>query len=470
MNKSIVFVWFFIICQILAAQENGLYEDRNKSHTLNIESGVLTSTQGRLPYWMEANSAGRFNNVNSGLFYSSVSHESIFTLKKDFKLFAGFESIARLEGEAELDIITSYFGVKNRKFSFYAGRFLETFGLQNSPLSVGSLIYGTNTRPLPKLVFQTNGWLQVPFIKSSNLEFKAYLAHGWFERERVQSGAYLHQKYLYGRLKLMSQKLVLSGGIHHNAQWGGTNNATGFTQPSGFEDYLRIFIGSPGDSDALQTDQQNALGNHLGNYEFKVAYEFKNFILSSHFQSLWEDASGLRPSNLADGGLGIQVEFKNNTLIRSVLMEVVSTIDQDAVKLNEDGTEYLEPDNFFNNSVYRSGWTYQGRVIGSPLFLLTDSFVEDGVSIQNMIRALRFGFSGEWKKLSYQVVYTSFENRGVFITRLDPPIRLNSYDLKLNFKQSDTLDFFTRLNYQDGNWQSGRNFGVQMGLLMSLRF
>ena len=134
--------------------------------------------------------------------------------------------------------------------------------------------------------------------------------------------------------------------MQHIAQWGGVNTLNeDLVQPNSWTDYLRIFIGASGDENALQTDQNNALGNHLGNFELMVSFDFGKF--------------------------GFQINLKEKSLIDGLLFEALNTTDQDALRQIDDGVggEYLEPDSFFNNGVYQSGWTYKGRVVGSPSFL-----------------------------------------------------------------------------------------------------
>lgn len=150
----------------------------------------------------------------------------------------------------------------------------------------------------------------------------------------------------------------------------------------------------------------------------------------------------------------------------------MNSTDQDAVKLIDDGAggTYLEPDSFFNNSVYRSGWTYKGRVIGSLLFLLVDPFTQDGAVVNNMVKAIRVGASGSFKNLTYHLIYTEFENEGTYTARVNPPFDLKSLDLRVDYKQSESLEFFTRINYQEGNWSSQRNLGIQVGITYHLKY
>lgn len=113
-------------------------------------------------------------------------------------------------------IIQANAGLEVVDYILSAGLDEEIFGLNDSTLSLGALYYGNNALPIPKIRWQTNGWVDSPIL-STVFSFKAYLAHGWMEKNRFQSSALLHQKYLYGRAQFFNKKLSLIAGLHHNA-------------------------------------------------------------------------------------------------------------------------------------------------------------------------------------------------------------------------------------------------------------
>ena len=460
---------FFSVCRTVEAQTIDSVKNASKSH-LKIESGILVSDKDVLPYWIGSDNSGRFDDNNADAIYSIISHRSTFNLKRNLALMAGGEAVLTTGDQTHLQFISHYVGFETRSVIGYAGRMVEAFGLNESPLSFGSLIYTNNAKPIPKIVLRTNGWQNVPFLNNRVVQFQAYYAHGWLEKERFQRNAFLHQKYLFARLNLLSERLVISGGIHHNAQWGGRDRTNNLVQPTGWRNYARIVLGENGGSDALDTDQKNALGNHLGNYELSASYDFGSFIVGADFQFLWEDGSGLQIKNWRDGKFGLNLRLKKTSVLDHFLIEVVRTNNQDAIKTAEDGSTYIEPDHFFNNSVYRSGWTYKGRVIGSPLFLVIDDSTEDGTVIQNMINAVRFGFSGSWRQINYQFIFTDFQNHGIFTNRVDPTYTLTTYDVQVEYNHKNQFSVFSRFNYQNGNWVSGSNFGMQLGLVKNLNF
>ena len=67
-------------------------------------------------------------------------------------------------------------------------------------------------------------------------------------------------------------------------------------------------------------------------------------------------------------------------------------------------------DNYFNNNLYRSGWTYQNLIIGNPFILTTDERYRIGV---NIITAHHIGITGEAFKLPYRALLSYRKNYGV---------------------------------------------------------
>ena len=80
------------------------------------------------------------------------------------------------------------------------------------------------------------------------------------------------KNFLYFNFKLPQN--IFKIGLVHEAIWGGTTHLG--KQPATFEDYFRIFRASHGSESAILMDQVNALGNHLGIWDFAYIYENKN--------------------------------------------------------------------------------------------------------------------------------------------------------------------------------------------------
>ncbi len=460
MVKNTLLVFFSLLANSIFAFQNPVQDTLRKTeHQLMVDFGILGAMDGELPFWMRYNQSQRYQNEYTNGYYGNLLYQGDAELNEWLNFSWESEVVLShstqgtfgsiIQGNAKLETGFLYASI---------GMDEEIFGLNDSTLSIGNLVYGTNARPIPKVVLATNGWKNVPLTKGA-LEFKGYLAHGWFEDNRYQSGAFLHQKYLYLRSKLFKKRLTLNVGLHHNAQWSGANLESETTQPSGWENYVRIFYGSSGGEDAQQTDQLNALGNHLGSSDLRASYQFNGFKVSNYWQFLWDDSSGLAPFNWRDGLMGVSVELDHFQWVNKVVFEVVRTNDQDAIKVADDGTVFIEPDNFFNNWVYKNGWTFNDQLIGNPMFIIPNTEVLGTSRIKNMVNALHLGFGGGNHFFNYELRLTRFTNRGVYEEQYDPWLKMESVDLRTNFMLNSSTSIGLWLNYQTSNFDNGDGFG-----------
>lgn len=460
MRRSLIF-FYAIICgvQFLIAQE-GDHSDSINQYSIKAELGGIVTTTGEVPFWMLRNNSGRISEENANGLYQNLHFSGKNRLFKSFNIYSEAEFVASQSQDGVYgSLIQGNASIQNRFLNLTLGLQEEFFGFNDSTLSVGNIVYGNNARPIPKISLATNGWIKSPVLKK-NLSFRAYLAHGWFEENRFQSGAYLHQKYFYLKADLIKNRLTLAAGLNHIAQWGGTNNDTGISQPTGLKNFFKIFIAASGGEDAVITDQQNALGNHLGSYDFNVGYKFGTFSLNGYWQFIFEDSSGLKPVKWRDGLYGLTIKADKFKIINRVNFEIVTTTSQDAVKDDGQGGTYLEPDNYMNNGIYADGWTFNNRVLGNAMFLLLDPEIQGTRRVQNMLGGWSIGFAGELYRTHYELKVTNFQNEGLILAPQDPPYELFSIDLKTSLRLNNGLDLGLWMNYQNDNFDQGDNFGL----------
>lgn len=469
MVKIRLILLFTIAYSSIYSQESADDTTQTVLHTLNTESGILISAKNRLPFWVKSSNSNRFTDESANSIYQILDYQGSYKLVDNLSLKWELESIVTARENIRGKFVQANISVQNNFLRIAGGFDEEFFGLNDSTLSIGNLVYGNNARPLPKISISTIGWKKSPLLGSA-LSFKAYLAHGKFEDNRFQKGAFLHQKYFYLRGNAFNERLSLIFGLNHSAQWGGSNSLNESVQPTGLKNYARIFLGSSGGEDALSTDQRNALGNHLGTYDIRGSYDFENFVLSNYWQFVWEDKSGLTPFNWRDGLMGTSVEFKKGGILQKFVFEIVRTNDQNAQKISKDGVSFLEPDNFFNNGVYKTGWSYHDSVIGNPMFLILNNESISGSRIKNSINAVNIGISGQYHKLEYRINYTDFQNKGTKRETIAPSIRLKSIDLNLQYSFNQKSSIGSRLNYQSANFETQRNFALQFFFKRSFQF
>jgi len=230
------------------------------------------------------------------------------------------------------------------------GKYYKDFSSYlNETLSSGSLLISNNAEPMPKISLLSS----YRFKQSQNVDFNFGISHGVFAKSTIYKTApMLHEKFVY--LNYSKNKNQFSIGFVHEAMWGGsTENYGDF--PNSFEDFFKILISA--DGPFLEGEPHaNALGNHLGIWDFYYKKTINNKELKFYYQHFFEDTSGLRFDNKSDGLWGIEISnFIKNT---NILFEYLNTMNQDR------DPPYVN-EFYYNHYQYKDGWSYKGYALGS---------------------------------------------------------------------------------------------------------
>jgi hypothetical protein len=189
----------------------------------------------------------------------------------------------------------------------------------------------------------------------------------------------------------LNSKLSVITGLDHYVQWGGTSVELG-KMPNSFKDYLRIITGSSGGASSLAGEQINALGNTVGAYLLQFNYKGIKTNWSFYYSHPFEDRSGREMKNVIDALYGLYFKFnKKDAFLNQFILEFTNT------KQMSGSFAVSGRDNYFNNSIYRSGWTYFGNVIGSPYFITKpiENDVTKGVHLDfSRFNSYHFAFGG----------------------------------------------------------------------------
>ena len=201
-----------------------------------------------------------------------------------------------------------------------------------------------------------------------------------------------------------------------------------------------MIFGQGGGSDATNSDQINALGNHHVRDLIRVDWKTDDFTMIFQHDIPFEDGSGMGMQNFPDGVNTISFSFRDrDKWVTDLIYEFVFTkwqsgkshdrpAHEDELQKNPDKLYYVigGNDNYFNNGEYRSGWTYYGRTIGLPLItpVAPDA---DGIVLgvnNNRLTAHHFGIGGKIARvLPYKFMATYSRNFGTygrpFAKRLD---------------------------------------------------
>ena len=343
------------------------------------------SSSNYTPFWLRAN---QFGSVPTEENYVHVGGSTYIEYRKGKKMDWGFGASGRLNlGETKADLLVqeAYLKGKWGIFELSAGRKKYIQGLVDSTLSSGSYIYSGNALPMPKIEIVVNEYWHPKFL-GQFLGFKGNFVHGLFDNKRSDvDHIFLHQKSFYGRLGKQNSLFKFYGGFNHQVQWGGTLKYPDPTNQasrkgkvaSSLKDYLYVITGQSmaaigGDTAKYgYNDAYNRLGNHLGTLDVGMEIDGKFGKLFFYRQSIYEDGSLFYGNNITDGLHGVAFSTKRKQGLLKLVFEYFNTTSQGGSGGSANAEGFLRGrDNYLNNGVYREGWTYLGRGLGSPLMTL----------------------------------------------------------------------------------------------------
>lgn len=430
-----------------------------------LEAGNSLNTGRHTPFWLISNQFGK-QSVRHASGYVSAGFETKKDSSRVLDYNYGFELFERFDGDNNFWIHQAYFMARYRFLCLRFGKKEETYGNQDS-LSSGSVLWSENARPLPKLVLSTNGYTDIPFTKGY-VQVNGLLSHGWFGKNGYVKNAYLHHKYLY--IKLGGRLPVnISYGLQHYAMWAGSDPVLG-SLPHGWDTYERIFFareGDPDNPDTPENESKNRVGNHLGSRNYGIDIKLKRMLINLYYQTIFEDNSGRRQKFMPDGLWGVSLKTRSaNKFVNTVMYERFRSVYQSGGIHHEiDGSTAV--DDYFNHFLYRSGWTYFGNTIGTPL--ITSPVLSPQSSpgiINNRVTAHHIGCSGKIKNfVSYKILVTLSRNYGTYTspfpeTRLSKSVLLH---LSNNYKRIKGFETSLQVAFDLGEMY-GNNLGIALAL------
>ena len=357
-----------------------------------------------LPYYLTANRYGVVDPFGAQTALR-LSADDAFTAGKRLQVAYGADVLGRLGETSSLSLHQGFVHTRYRAFSLSAGRWEHTLGVVDPTLSAGSMVWSANTSPLPRITLAIPEFTAIPGTR--NFAFiKGHLSHGWFEPSRFVRNALLHEKSFYLRLFSEKAPIQLHGGVTHSVIWAGTHPGFG-KLPGGLENYWRIFFVQEGNEEAPENEIVNVLGNTIGSYDFSVTMQVLglDWLIYRHFYI--ETGPSLRYRNPWDGMWGFSLKRQDRRgVIAGFLYEHVNSKRQGA-KYSEG--EMFGVDNYYNNVLYRGGWTYRGRTIGVPL--LAADGRRRGI-INNIVLAHHAGIEGWIGPVAYRALATFSRNYG----------------------------------------------------------
>ena len=229
------------------------------SGNINLEG--YYSSKDKLPFWFYSNQRGRVSEetnfdgflkgklkydisdrasleIGGGVFYQDAFKDEVFVdeLYADFK----YKWLQVIAGSQQKEVLYNGLSATNE-----------------------NILWSLNARPIPGIQFKTIH--PIFFNSNRRFGFEASWEEYYLGNNPGAENVRLHHKNL-SLLYHFNNGWKVKAGIQHFVQWGGGSNRFG-DQPNGLEDYIRIVTGRGGGENSLESDQANALGNHLGSWE-----------------------------------------------------------------------------------------------------------------------------------------------------------------------------------------------------------
>jgi len=396
----------------------GLMQAQHQKDTISYSFNTRFNGGGGTyaPFLSTANEYDRFSFAPNSLTVWGTLHKKIKN-NRPFDYGFGVEADANVsKREKRFFPGELYFQAKLFFMNVYAGSKKEIFGNQDAELSSGGMIWSQNSRPMPKVSIESNGYVDVPFTKGY-LEVKGGLSHGWFNDNIGMEKLLLHHKYasirLGGRFPVN-----INYGLQHVVQWGGVSAKYG-SMPVSWKNYKRIFLGKSGDASANISDQINTLGNHIISQNLGLDFNLTPINISVYWQNITEDPPftlinrAYLAYNNEDGLWGIAVKIPGLKPLYAFVLEYMSTTDQSGPWHDLDGVIYGGSDGYYRNGLIPAGWSYHGMTIGNP-WLSSPKYNKDGAVsiINNLVRLYYFSGKGAFHSVNYRLTLAYSENFG----------------------------------------------------------
>jgi len=397
-----LFIILMFMSLTLLAQKKTKYE-------IGISSAI--GKDNKLPFWLYSNKDGIVPEHGYAMSDLSFGMDFEENQNKSFDFMWKASGLGNVGHESKLFVNQLYAGLRWKFINLYLGQKNHNLKYDGLSSTNGDLLYSNNSRAYPQYELSVQEWTSIPYTKGL-IAFKGLLSDGITTDDRYIDNARVHHKNLYLRI-FKDYKLSVSAGLEHYALWAGTHPTQGDISGS-LSKYMKIFRVEGDDAGSFGNDEYR-LGNHLGSYRFDIYFNDNQFSLNAYHQTVFEDGSGTRMNNKPDGLYGIFYKNKKNrdAIIQSVVMEYYHTSYQGGSVFKEGDHIIGGRDNYFNHGEYRSGWTHQGRTIGSPLFT---TGTKDGHTViaNNRFKGFHIGVGGQLLGFPYKTYFTYTHNYGTY--------------------------------------------------------
>lgn len=378
-------------------------------------------------------------NNNNGTDLNNFQLKSSFSInKKNTSYIINVTSPANKESSInKVQFNETYIKHNITKNTFIkVGRYYRDFSnYLNDDLSTGSMLISNNAQPMPKLGLVSN----YNFEKNEDIFINYGISHAVFDKnEYYTESPFLHEKFIY--INIIKNKFLLGLGIVHEAMWAGSTKELG-KQPKTFKDFLKVFISDDGDKKSYE-QHANALGNHLGIWDFYIIKNNEERVIKFYYQHFFEDTSSFRFKNKWDGLWGL--ELTNYIPNTNILIEFIDTSN-----CCEDPP--YQYDFYYWNYEYTSGWRYKNYILGNPFVNDTAKWNAELDNGMELDQIAYFGIDGKAKKINYNIRYAK-----ELLRRKDEYV---FFEVGKEFNERNYLSIF--LTNNNKNYTGGLNYNIK---------
>lgn len=481
-NNRLLTIAFLLICNAVIAQNwdwwpLGLTHENLKGDTLHYTAELLgmASSGTYAPFWLQSNRNG---NIAASPYSGNIS-AGIYKPATQPHRWYDYDFAVQLTGRVQSNIPTLFSPYKKRGtgyFNLLYGHvrlyFVDiTVGIKpivyesvDPLLSSGSMIFSGNSQPIPRITIGIDNYIPFPGTYGY-MELKGGITHAWMTDNVYITNSRLHHKF--AALRLGGKLPVnLSYEFHHAAQWGGFSPIHG-NLGNDFRSFINVLIAKSGGGTI--NDQLNAQGNHVGSQQLALTVKGTNWNVSAYWQNFFEDNFAFLGlgQNLPDGIWGISVQQDRWSYIQGFTYEYMNTTDQSGPWHDRDGLCYGANDLYYQNSVFKNGWNYYYRSMGTP-FITSPLYNQDGTiyTLNSRVRVHHFGFRGDIFGFKYRILCSYVRNYGndntskkLLSTNTSTLLEVSKY-----VEKAWGLNFGIALASDIGN-----QFGNQFGAMLTIR-
>ena len=444
------------------------------------------------PFWQSANQYGLTSvNNNSGFLRASLHrHVETDSLRK-WRIGYGADLVVPIDYSSKFILQQLYADFQYKAVRLSVGQKERPIEMKNQTLSSGSMVLGTNARPIPQVRIEMPEFFVIK--KTRNwIAIKGHVAYGCYTDNRWQrdfnagvntnytENSLYHSKAGYLRVGNTDKfPLTFTGGFEMVCQFGGTvynlpikdsngHIETTHKQKVGLKEIFHAFI--PTGSDINDGDNKNVMGNHLGSYQIRLDYHGKGWKASAYGEHYFEDHSQMGwDFDWKDFLWGAEINFPKNPVVEAVVYEHMRTTDQSGAVFKSLGSEQMPSaiggvDDYYNHGMY-GAYQHAGFVMGSPLLISPIYNPNHYIyCFDNRIKANHVGLSGSpHRDIAYRVLYTHEKSWGTYKSPRTNPVQSDFFLTEVTYHPHQVKGLSLTASYaQDWGKLTGKNKGGMM--------